>query len=101
MAVANILRAAILPPAQWNTNILNENLITGDKLYQAIRIHSVDIPASGYLLLKNFDVIKEAILAYNKKFVIQYNKNPPIFGSLQDNLNVDRLHSAGCSASPI
>ncbi len=94
MAIANILRAAILPPALWTTNTLNENLIMGDTLYSTVLLKSRNsnnahpIPESGYLELKNFDVVKEQICLHNTTFSIKYEDSSPIYGSLQDNMNV-------------
>lgn len=40
MALANILRACILSPQYWSTNILNLNMITGDQIYSNIRFQT-------------------------------------------------------------
>lgn len=36
MVLSNIVRAVIISPSRWNTNILNSNMYVGDKIYALI-----------------------------------------------------------------
>lgn len=95
MVLANIVRAAILPPSRWNTLTLDKNMVEGDSTYEAVRILSNNNPNTyaidndGYLLVRNFDVIKRDFIMYNRSFSIYYQEDSPFFGSLQDDVNDD------------
>jgi len=98
MVLANIVRAAIIPPRQWNKNILNRNMIEGDTIYALIRENNNNrnprvfpIPPSGYLVLKNLDVIKDDFLMYDAVFSLNYDDNWLCSGSLLDSINNGEL----------
>ncbi|KAG5674476.1 hypothetical protein PVAND_004445 [Polypedilum vanderplanki] len=64
MVLANIVRAAILPPSRWTKNILDENMIEGDSIFAQIHYETsantqaFPIDGSGYLSIRNLDIIK-------------------------------------------
>lgn len=99
MALANILRACILPPHYWSTNILNLNMITGDQIYSNIRFQTernlaaYPIGADQYLLVRNFTVIQDDVVAFGKRFQITFDEEPSIYGCLKDKLNEANLGS--------
>lgn len=93
MALANVVRASIHPPNQWNQSILDQNLITGDEIYSQIHSltteqkNALSIPESGYLMDRNFDVINQNFSMYSKNFSIKYNENQALFECLMDSVN--------------
>lgn len=93
MALANVVRALIHTPNQWNQSILDQNLIAGDDIYGQIysltaeQENALSIPESGHLMVHNFDVIKQDFSMYSKNFSIEYNENPSLFGCLMDSVN--------------
>ena len=98
MALATILRSSLFSPEEWTTNTLNENLIQGNDCYNLIRnstntSDAFAIPASGYLLVRNFDCIKNAIQMYGSTFGISYALDPEIYGDLRQNRSNNGLHS--------
>ena len=86
-------RASILSPSQWNHTTLDIHLLSGDEIYTRIRlltdgqVNAHPIPESGYLMIRNFDVIKQHFSMYNNTFYIEYDQDPSLFGSLMDNKN--------------
>jgi len=82
MALANVVRASIHTPNQWNQSILDQNLIAGDDIYGQIysltaeQENALSIPESGPLMVRNFDVINQDFSIYSKNFSIEYNENP-------------------------
>ncbi len=87
MALANIVRAAVIPPSNWNQNIFNGNMIEGDRMYLHVQLLS-NVPPYSYLNVQNFHSVKQDFLMFNKRFSIDIpDGDSPIFGSLQDNRN--------------
>lgn len=93
MALAAIVRSSILDMQRWKTNIMNENMIEADKLYSTIR-RLIDerndryvVPANGYLLVKDFDVVKNNLNMFGRTFKIQFIDDTEIYGSLCDQVN--------------
>ncbi|GIY52630.1 uncharacterized protein CDAR_584331 [Caerostris darwini] len=99
MTLANILRASILSPQYWSTNILNLNMLTGDQIYSNIRFQmarnlaAYSIENDQYLLVRNFKVIKDDLATFGKRFRITFDEEPSIYGSLNDKLNEANLGS--------
>ncbi|GIY57521.1 ATP-dependent DNA helicase [Caerostris darwini] len=99
MTLANILRASILSPQYWSSNILNLNMLTGDQIYSNIRFHmarnlaAYSIEYDQYLLVRNFKVIKDDLVTFGKTFRITFDEEPSIYGSLNDKLNEANLGS--------
>lgn len=95
MALANIVRAAILSPSKWNTLTLNSNMIEGDGMYETIRImtngnpNGLPIYDDGYLMVRHFNVIKRDFIMYDNSFSIDIEEDSPYFGSLEDDKNDD------------
>ncbi|GBM01464.1 hypothetical protein AVEN_209285-1 [Araneus ventricosus] len=94
MVVANLIRAAILPPSQWDTNVLNRNMIEGDGFYEWIDWETRNQPSAfpidnrGYLEIRNLDVVRHDILMFDNAFVIEYDDlNGAFSGSLCDREN--------------
>ena len=93
MALSNILRASVLIPRRWSTNTLNLNMITGDQIYSEVRsrtellLSAYPIEADGYLLVRNFNVIKDDLMVFGKRFQITFLDEPSIYGSLCDKYN--------------
>ncbi|KAG5683578.1 hypothetical protein PVAND_012851 [Polypedilum vanderplanki] len=93
MVLANIVRAAILPPSRWTKNILDENMIEGDRIFAQIHYMTRDnaqafpIDKCGYLSIKNLDIIKQDFIMYDNAFALEYDDNWLCAGSLQDNIN--------------
>lgn len=97
MAIANIVRAEILSPLQWDKNVLNKNMFEGDNIYATIRFLTyfmrekgkdvVLIPDSGYLELRNLDVIKHDFLMYDNAFSLNYDHDWLCQGNLIDRKN--------------
>lgn len=85
MALANILRACILSPQHWSTNVLNLNMIICDQIYSNIRFqternlaaHPID--DNGYLLVQNFNTIKHDLVTFDKRFQITFDEEPIIY----------------------
>ena len=86
MVMANLIRAAILPPSQWNINVLNRNMIEGDRFYEWIdsetRNQIMPIDDRGYLEIRNLDVVRHDILMFDNAFTIEYDLNHAFNGSL-------------------
>ncbi|GIY31477.1 ATP-dependent DNA helicase [Caerostris extrusa] len=99
MTLANILRASILSPQYWSTNILNLNMLTSDQIYSNIRFQmarnlaAYSIENYQYLLVRNFKVIKDDLVTFGKRFRITFDEEPSIYGSLNDKLNEASLGS--------
>lgn len=88
MALAFIVKQTQLNPSSWDTNTVNEVLIEGDGCYQEIRILTgVNFPQSGFINVRNFDVIKNDFLMFENAFSIIYADEPEIFGCLDDRMN--------------
>ncbi|GFR06815.1 ATP-dependent DNA helicase [Trichonephila clavata] len=93
MVLANILRAYILSPQHWSTNDLNLNMISSDQIYRDVRFQTernfvaYPIDKNGYLLVRNFKVIKNDLVAFNKRFQINFDEEPRIYGNLNDQVN--------------
>jgi len=89
MVLANILRARILSPQHWSTNVLNLNMIMGDQIYSNIRFETernltaYPIQDDGYLLVRNFNVVKDDLLIFGQKFQIIFEEEPTIYGNLK------------------
>jgi hypothetical protein len=71
MALAVVVRAKLIPPALWNTNILNQNLLAGDDFYASLRalenedaFENNPIPPDGFLKVNHFDIFKNDFLMY-------------------------------------
>lgn len=86
MVLANIVRASILPPCKWFINTPYENMIEGDGMYERIRYLSANdtsaypVDQSGYIEVRNFDVIKRDFIMYNKSFSIEYEDETSFYG---------------------
>jgi len=93
MAAAAITKAQLLTPREWTTAILDEILWNGDNLYSEVRILTTancqtQIPDSGYLLVRNFNVIKNDYLMYgDHAFSMNYADYTEIYGTLNDEEN--------------
>lgn len=103
MVLANILRASLIPPGSWTKNILDRNMLEGDNIYMMVRTLSEQQEdaypiENGYLLVRNFDVIKQDFTAFDKSFSIDYDNESNLYGSLNDALNTEdfgvTLHNA-------
>ncbi|KAF9407199.1 hypothetical protein HW555_012690 [Spodoptera exigua] len=86
MSLANIVRAAILSPNQWDVNILNANMLAGDSLYCWIRtqLEPFKLDETGYLEIRNFHIVRQSLQMYECRFSIEYDEDTVLFGSLQD-----------------
>lgn len=75
MSLANIVRAAILNPNQWDVNILNTNMLTGDSLYCRIRaqLQPNELNETGYLEIQNFHFVRQNVQMYDKQFSLDYS----------------------------
>lgn len=97
MALANIVKASIVSSSQWNTTTVDGILIMGDEIYEKVRLLTITqenahpIPGSGYLMVRNFDVVKQDFAMYGKRFSIEYDQDPCLFGSLRDAANQDAI----------
>ncbi|KAG5674477.1 hypothetical protein PVAND_004445 [Polypedilum vanderplanki] len=93
MVLANIVRAAILPPSRWTKNILDENMIEGDSIFAQIHYETsantqaFPIDGSGYLSIRNLDIIKHDFIMYDNVFALEFDDEWVCTGSLQDNIN--------------
>lgn len=91
MALAFIVKSVITPPSEWTSSTINQNMIEGNALYKTVQLISdfnrILIPKSGYLYVKNFDVVKKDLRMFDASFVLRYERDPPIFGNLLDALN--------------
>lgn len=91
MALAFIVKSAVLPPAQWTSDTINQNMIEGNALYKTVHVLSeyarIVIPSSGFLYLKNFDVVKNDMRMFDGRFIVDYENDPIFYGNLQDDLN--------------
>lgn len=91
MAMSSIVKSVIIPPSEWSTDIINQNLIEGNAIYKTIQLLSdhqgIGIPASGYLFVKNFDVVRSDLKMFDATFDLLYENDPLIFGSLSDEKN--------------
>lgn len=94
IVVANLIRATILPPGQWDTNVLNVNMIEGERLYEQIDWETRKQPGAfpidnrGHLEIRNLDVIKHDIKIFDNAFRIEYDDvNGAYNGSLCDKEN--------------
>ncbi|KAL3271802.1 hypothetical protein HHI36_022272 [Cryptolaemus montrouzieri] len=86
MSLANIVRAAILSPNQWDVNILNANMLAGDSLYCWIRtqLDPTELDETGYLEIRNFHIVRQSLQMYECRFSVEYDEDTLLFGSLQD-----------------
>lgn len=92
MALAAIVRAQLSPPSEWKRDVLNDILMFGDEFYSSVRALENEplaypISDDGYLLVRNFDVLKRDFIMYNEVFGIEYDDDPPYFGILDDKSN--------------
>ncbi|KAL3283667.1 hypothetical protein HHI36_006805 [Cryptolaemus montrouzieri] len=93
MSLANIVRAAILSPNQWDVNILNANMLAGDSLYCWIRtqLDPTELDETGYLEIRNFHIVRKSLQMYECRFSVEYDENTLLFGSLQDSVNTNNI----------
>lgn len=85
MALASVIKSQIMPPFQWNIDTICQNMFEGDELYKIVRSRSGgDIPESGFLCLKNFDVVKSDLKLFDCRFSVHYDNDPMFFGNLMD-----------------
>ncbi|CAG5055549.1 unnamed protein product [Parnassius apollo] len=93
MSLANIVRAAILSPNQWDVNILNANMLAGDSLYCWIRtqLDPTELDETGYLEIRNFHIVRQSLQMYECRFSIEYDEDTLLFGSLQDSVNTNNI----------
>ncbi|CAG5052131.1 unnamed protein product [Parnassius apollo] len=93
MSLANIVRAAILSPNQWDVNILNANMLAGDSLYYWIRtqLDPTELDETGYLEIRNFHIVRQSLQMYECRFSIEYDEDTLLFGSLQDSRQINLL----------
>lgn len=93
MALASVVRSKLQMPREWTTDTVNENLQEGDAIYEIIRTKSqgkgIQIPDSGYLFIRNFDLFKSDLKMYNNTFKLKYRNDPAIVGNLEDARNED------------
>lgn len=93
MALSSIVRSSIRDVGQWNTNIMNENMIEADRLYSYIRASLIqfnngeELVNNGYLNIQDLEVVKNDLHLFSKDFAIQYDVDTDIFGSLNDRVN--------------
>lgn len=92
MVLANIVRASVISPSTWTNNTLDRNMIEGDNM--CTTIHNLTEQQEnaypiegGYLLTRNFDVVKHDFIMYEKSFSIEYDEEPLLFGSIEDLTN--------------
>lgn len=99
MALSSILRASILTPQHWSTNTLNMNMNTCDQIYSDIRFQTernltaYPVENDGYLLVRNFNVVKDNLIIFGKRFQINFADEPCIYGCLNDKVNKTNLGS--------
>ncbi|VVC90599.1 unnamed protein product, partial [Leptidea sinapis] len=93
MSLANIVRAAILSPNQWDVNILNANMLAGDSLYCWIRtqLDPTELDETGYLEIRKFHIVRQSLQMYEYRFSIEYDEDTLLFGSLQDSVNSNNI----------
>ena len=85
MAIGAIVRSTILSPSQWDSNTINDVLIESNKLYERVLLSNPQkIPPSGFLLVNNFDVVRDDIKMFRTGFSLHYDRDPAIFGNLRD-----------------
>lgn len=86
MALAFIIQTSILSPTKLSEGHLNQVLLEGNKIYQNIidRSDVDDIPNSGFLNVKNFDVIKSDLEIFGRGFELIYNEDPEIYGTINE-----------------
>ena len=91
MALAFIVKSAVLPPAQWTSDTINQNMIEENALYKTVKLLSehakIVIPSPGYINLKNFDVVKNDLRMFDARFLLNYENDPVLYGNLKDDLN--------------
>lgn len=93
MAFANIVRASIVPPRQWNKMIFDENMFSGDDIYQRVVNTWNELPneeqvdQNGYISVRHLAVIKDDFEMYEKSFEFDCANDSPWFGNLRDTLN--------------
>lgn len=97
MVMANIIRAAILPPSRWTCNILNPNMLEGNQLYTEICMltrmsggTAHPIHANGYLEIDNLNVLQNTCVMYDHDVTIDYNPGWICTGFFKDNSNNGR-----------
>ncbi|KAK2710518.1 hypothetical protein QYM36_011897 [Artemia franciscana] len=94
MALANIIRAALFHPTNWNSNVLDENMVSGEKIYADIREQTAmnnemafPIAKNGHLELRNLDIIKNHVLVFDHAISLDYSDNWLCQGNLIDCIN--------------
>lgn len=88
MALAFVVKSAIKPPFEWTSSTIDQILIEGNSIYKTLQLIIGDeIPASGFLYLTNFDVVKDELRMFDENFKIRYNDFPLFYGNLLDSEN--------------
>lgn len=87
MCLSAIVKVALgVKGAAWTIDTINNVLLKGHELYKQIIHHSdeegIVLPESGYLLVKNFDVIKTAFAIFESIVSVNYDQDPAIFGNI-------------------
>ncbi|KAL4706339.1 hypothetical protein ACJJTC_016633 [Scirpophaga incertulas] len=96
MAFANIVRASIVPPRQWSKMMLDENMFSGDDIYNQVITLCNRLPdaqpvdQSGYLSVNHLAVIRENFEMFEKTFKFECASDSPWYGNLRDALNDNR-----------
>ena len=89
MALASIVSAIVTSPRKWSLDTLDNNMMEGHLLYERIRmlagdVNAFPIPGSGYLVLRNFDVVKDDLRMFQRTWTLEYDSDPALFGMLED-----------------
>lgn len=93
MALANIVRSVTISLNSWNRDILDENFRAGDQIYSEIaattrETANENIPETGYLQIRNLNVIKRRFSMYGRTYKMEYDEDG-IFGNVIDTYNRD------------
>lgn len=89
MNLVAITRSEVLDPELWNTQIIDENMLSGDHLYSTISArlpHLTD--SNGYLSVADFAVLNGQLNLFGLEFEIRIALDPSIYGNMNDEMNI-------------
>lgn len=84
MSLAFIILSSSVDTTKWNADHLNNILLAGNDIYEmVVQLSDIDdIPNSGFLNVRNFNVIKKNVEMLYKGLELDYKDDPEIYGTI-------------------
>lgn len=92
MALAFIVHSTVTVPSKWTKETINEIMIEGNDLYQSTVDRLKDgqrnvgrkLPESGFLMVRDFDVLESGFEVFARSVRLTYKSDPEIYGCLTE-----------------